>query len=136
MNTKQREVFEQKWQESAAIFNANPSIPDGSTPFYLTEASTLAEMEVTVDKGRCERIINAVIDAGVPEIEWRIGERLVVYGFIGDARVFDLSDTMDGWLLGQDFFHSDDDKFYPTLNETKSAAEQAFRAWWLKAQGE
>ena len=117
MNAKQKKMFKQKWQEHAAVYNSNPP--------------------PLVDRGRCERIVNAVIEAGVPEIEWRIGERLVVYGFIGDARVFDLGDTMDGWLLGQDFFHSsDDDKFYPTLNEAKLAAEQAFRVWWLKAQGE
>ena len=178
MNAKQKEMFEQKWQESAATYNANPT-------------ATESEMEETADKGRCERIvnavleagvpkikkkatfllvsmnadgeqwtinlewlsqrleqINAVIEAGVPEIEWQLDDEKTDNeckdwrGIVNGSVILEVwEDEEEQWLVtgigaSDKYCLSLHGQSYPSFAEAKSAAGEAFRAWWLKAQGE
>jgi len=128
MNAKQKKMFKQKWQEHAAVYNSNPP--------------------PLVDRGRCERIIEAVIEAGVPEIEWQTdGEKTEDeskdwQGIVNDSAVLEVWEDEEGqWLVtgiaaSNKYCLSLHGQSYPSFAEAKSAAGEAFRAWWLKAQGE
>ena len=141
MNAKQREVFEQKWRENSAMYNANPPMPDG-------EISERIFDEETVDRGRCEHIINAVIEAGVPEMEWQPDDEKTDNeckdwrGIVNGSVMLEVwEDEEEQWLVtgigaSNKYCLSLHGQSYSSFAEAKSAAGEAFRAWWLKAQGE
>jgi len=131
MNAKQQIVF----AEACATFKAQHQ--QGNSDGYYTSFA--------IQKENCERIVNAVIEAGVPEIEWQLdGEKTDDeckdwQGIVNGSAMLEVwEDEEEQWLVTG---IGASDKYRLSLHgrsfaEAKSAAEQVFRAWWLKAQGE